>query len=76
VSTATETAAAREATRAARTRAARTRADTKLNEEVVDLDVECCDEGVELGFHKPLLGVLSFLVTANFPSVANSEAII
>ena len=45
-------------------------------EEVVDLDVECRDEGVELGLHTPLPGTLAFLVTACFPAVANSEALI
>jgi hypothetical protein len=40
------------------------------------LDVECGDEGVVLGLHKPLLGTLAFSVTACFPSVANSESLI
>jgi hypothetical protein len=57
-------------------RPARTLPDSELDEEVVDLDVECRDEGVELGLHKPLLGALALLVTACFPIVANSASLI
>ena len=50
--------------------------DAQLDEEVVDFDVECRDEGVELGVHKPLLGALALLVTVCFPLVADLESII
>jgi hypothetical protein len=40
------------------------------------LDVECHDEGVEVGVHTPVLGALALLVTACFLSVANLESII
>jgi hypothetical protein len=55
---------------------ARTLAHAEQTEEVVDLDVECHDEGVEIGLHTPLLGALTLLVTACFPSVANSASLI
>jgi hypothetical protein len=55
-------------------------------EQVIDHDVECDDEGVEVGVHEaslevdvasatPILGALASLVTARHPQ-ANSEAII
>jgi hypothetical protein len=57
-------------------RPAGTAADAEQDEEVVDGDVPCRDEGVELGLHIPLLGTLARLVTACFPSIANSESFI
>jgi hypothetical protein len=57
-------------------RPARAVAHTEQLGEVVDLDVECHDEGVEVGMHKPVLGALALLVTACFPVVADSESII
>jgi len=57
-------------------RSARALADAELDEEVVDLDVECRDEGVEFGVHKPVLGTLALLVTACFLIVADSESFI
>jgi hypothetical protein len=44
-------------------------------EEVVDEDVECRDEGVEFGFHRPYLGALNLFVTAYFPVVAMESLI-
>jgi hypothetical protein len=40
------------------------------------LDVECHDEGVEVGCHRPYLGALALLVTACFLFTANLEAVI
>jgi len=57
-------------------RSARALSDAQLDEVVVDFDVECRDEGVELGVHKPLLGALALLVTVCFFFAANSEALI
>jgi hypothetical protein len=57
-------------------RLAGTAASFEADEEVIDGDVPCCDEGVELGLHLPLLGALALLVTACFPSIANSESLI
>jgi hypothetical protein len=57
-------------------RSARTLACVQQVEEVVDLDVECHDEGVEFGMHTPYLGALALLVTACFLLTANSEALI
>jgi hypothetical protein len=51
-------------------------ADPQLDEEVVDLDVEFHDEGVEFGCHTSDLGALAFLVTACFLIVANSASLI
>jgi hypothetical protein len=55
-------------------RLAGTPPDAEQDEEVVDGDVPCRDEGVELGLHLPLLGALALLVTACFPSITNSES--
>jgi hypothetical protein len=55
---------------------ARTLPGAQLDEEVVDSDVECHDEGVEFGVHKPVLGALALLVTACFLIVANSASLI
>jgi hypothetical protein len=57
-------------------RSARTLPDAKLDEKVVDLDVEFHDEGVELWCHTSLFGALALLVTACFLIVANSASII
>jgi hypothetical protein len=57
-------------------RPARALSNAELDEEVIDLDVECHDEGVEFGLHTPVLGALALLVTACFPFTANSEALI
>jgi hypothetical protein len=57
-------------------RSAGTVPDAKVDEEVVDLDVECRDEGVEFGVHRPFLGALALLVTACFLIVADSESFI
>jgi len=54
-------------------RLAGTAASFEADEEVIDGDVPCRDEGVELGLHLPLLGALALLVTACFPSIANSD---
>ena len=40
-------------------RATRALSDAKLDEEVVDFDVECGDEGVELRCHTSLFGALA-----------------
>jgi hypothetical protein len=57
-------------------RSARASSDVQIDEEVVDFDVECRDEGVEVGLHNPFLGALALLVTACFLFTANSEALI
>jgi len=57
-------------------RSARTLTAAKLDEEVVNLDVEFHDEGVELWCHTSLFGTLAFLVTACFLIVANSASLI
>jgi hypothetical protein len=57
-------------------RPAGTLPDAELDEEVVDLDVECRDEGVEFGVHKPVLGALALLVTACFLIVGNPASIV
>jgi hypothetical protein len=54
---------------------ARTLPYAQLDEEVVDFDVECRDEGVELRCHTSLFGALALLVTACFLAVANSESL-
>jgi membrane protein len=45
-------------------RSASSPADTQEPEQIVDLDVECHDEGVEFGLHTPYLGALTFLTVA------------
>jgi hypothetical protein len=55
---------------------ARASASAEEVEEVVDLDVECHDEGVEVRCHTSLFGTLTSFVTAGFLLTANSEALI
>ncbi len=50
--------------------------DAQPDEEVVDFDVACRDEGVEVVLHTPLLGTLALLVTAHLPVVADLESFI
>lgn len=57
-------------------RSARALADAKLDEEVVDLDVERGGEGVKFGCHTSRLGALALLVTACFLIAADSESLI
>jgi len=57
-------------------RAARALANAEEDEKVVDLDVECDDEGVDVGLHKPSSDALPLLVTACCPFAANSESLI
>jgi hypothetical protein len=57
-------------------RSTRALSDAKLDEEVVDFDVEGRDEGVELRCHTSLFGALALLVTACFLLVADWESFI
>jgi hypothetical protein len=57
-------------------RSPRTLPAAQLDEEVVDLDVEFHDEGVELRCHTSLFGTLAFSVTAGFLIAANSTSLI
>ena len=54
-------------------RAARAMPEAQLDEEVVDFDVECRDEGVEFRCHTSVLGALALLVTACFLFTASSR---
>lgn len=45
----------------------------QADEMVVDGDVQCANEDVELGLHNPVFGVLALLVTACFLVPAGSE---
>jgi len=50
--------------------------DAQPDEEVVDFDVACRDEGVEVALHTSRLGALALLVTAHLLVVADSESFI